>query len=97
MATARSGSRGCEAPVRVASHRPGPVLRACGSSRQLTPVNRLQQPNSSAEQTEVQSVKTVKTAPSSRAVPGYAAVISAPRRVDVCEVGFVHRPRAKFA
>ena len=36
----------------------------------------------------MQSVKTVKTAPSSRAVPGYAAVISAPRRIDVRRVEF---------
>jgi len=36
----------------------------------------------------VQSVKTVKAAPSSRAVPGYAAVISAPRRIDVRRVEF---------
>ena len=37
---------------------------------------------------EVQSVKTVKAAPSSRAVPGYAVVISAPRRIDVRRVEF---------
>ena len=36
----------------------------------------------------MQSVRTVKTAPSSRAVPGYAAVISAPRRIDVRYVEF---------
>jgi threonine dehydrogenase-like Zn-dependent dehydrogenase len=36
----------------------------------------------------VQSVKTVKTTPSSRAVPGFAAVISAPRRIDVRRVEF---------
>ena len=36
----------------------------------------------------MQSVQTVKTAPSSRAVPGYAAVISAPRRIDVRQIEF---------
>ncbi len=36
----------------------------------------------------MQSVRTVKTAPSSRAVPGYAAVISAPRRIEVRNVEF---------
>ena len=36
----------------------------------------------------MQSVKTVKTALSPRAVPGYAAVISAPRRIDVRRVEF---------
>ena len=36
----------------------------------------------------MQSVKTVKASPSSRAVPGYAAVISAPRRIDVRRVEF---------
>jgi len=36
----------------------------------------------------VQSVKTVKAGPSSRAVPGYAAVISAPRQIDVRRVEF---------
>jgi 2-desacetyl-2-hydroxyethyl bacteriochlorophyllide A dehydrogenase len=36
----------------------------------------------------VQSVKTVKAAPSSRAVPGHAVVISAPRRLDVRRVEF---------
>ena len=36
----------------------------------------------------MQSVRRVKTAPSSRAVPGYAAVISAPRRIDVRHVEF---------
>ena len=46
----------------------------------------LQQPNSSAEQTQLQSVKTVKIAPHS--VPGYAAVISAPRRIDVRRTEF---------
>src|ERR1044072_8863941 len=46
---------------------------------------RSQQANSKAEQTEVQSVKT---APSVRAVPGYAAVITAPRQIDVCRVEF---------
>ena len=36
----------------------------------------------------MQSVKTVKTAPSLRAVPGYVAVISAPRRIEVRRIEF---------
>ena len=33
-------------------------------------------------------MQSAKTAPSSEAVPGYAAVISEPRRIDVCRVEF---------
>lgn len=40
----------------------------------------------------MQSVKTVKAAPSSRAVPGYAAVIAAPRQIELRRVEF--RPPA---
>jgi len=36
----------------------------------------------------VQSVKTVKASPSSRAIPGYAAVIAAPRQIDLRRVEF---------
>ncbi len=36
----------------------------------------------------MQSVRTVQAAPSSRAVPGYAAVISAPQQIDVRRVEF---------
>src|SRR5215213_2522828 len=62
--------------------------RSMCASRAYRQSTRSRQSNSSAEQTEVQSVKTVKAAPSSRAVPGYAAVISAPRRIDVRRVEF---------
>src|SRR5215213_9622510 len=62
--------------------------RSMCASRAYRQSTRSRQSNSSAEQTEVQSVKTVKAAPSSRAVPGYSAVISAPRRIDVRRVEF---------